>query len=120
MARGRNQVELDARISAWTGQHSVEEVEALMIEHGIPAGRIYKPADMLADPHFQAREAIVEVDHPHWQNLKMQNVFPKLSKTPGSIRSIAPQTVGQDNGSVYAELGIDADALSALHEGGVV
>jgi len=120
MARGRNQVELDARISAWTAQHTVEEVEALMIEHGIPAGRIYKPADMLADPHFQAREAIVEVDHPHWQNLRMQNVFPKLSKTPGSIRSIAPQTVGQDNVSVYEELGIDADALVVLHEGGVV
>ena len=68
-----------------------------MNEHGIPAGRVYTPADMLADPHFKAREALIDVPHERWSNLTMQNVFPKLSKTPGSVRSVAPARVGQDN-----------------------
>jgi crotonobetainyl-CoA:carnitine CoA-transferase CaiB-like acyl-CoA transferase len=114
ISRGKNQIELDDRINAWTATLTVDAVEALMIEHGIPAGRVFKPADMIADPHFQAREALVDVPHPRWDNLKMQSVFPKLSKTPGSIRSIAPQTVGQDNG-IYAELlGLTRDEINDL------
>lgn len=120
VARGRNQKELDVLIEAWTRTLTVDAVEALMVEHGIPAGRIYTPADMLADPHFEAREAIVDIDHPHWSNLKMQGVFPKLSKTPGTIRSIAPREVGQDNAEVYSALEIDAAELGELKDAGVI
>jgi crotonobetainyl-CoA:carnitine CoA-transferase CaiB-like acyl-CoA transferase len=120
ISRGKHQIELDDLINAWTAMLSVDAVEALMIEHGIPAGRVFKPADMIADPHFQAREALVDVPHPRWKNLKMQAVFPKLSKTPGSIRSIAPQSIGEDNASVYGELGIDEDALKALARNGIL
>ena len=120
ISRGKNQTELDDRINEWTMTLTVDAVEALMIKHGIPAGRVFKPADMIADPHFQAREALVDIPHPRWENLKMQGVFPKLSKTPGSIRSIAPQTVGQDNASVYGALGIDDDALEKLAASGAL
>ena len=114
ISRGKNQTELDDRINDWTATLTVDTVEALMIDHGIPAGRVFKPADMIADPHFQAREALIDVPHPRWDNLKMQGVFPKLSKTPGSIRSIAPQSVGQDN-DVYTEiLGLSSDELNDL------
>jgi crotonobetainyl-CoA:carnitine CoA-transferase CaiB-like acyl-CoA transferase len=114
ISRGKNQSELDAIINAWTKTLTVEAVEALMIDHGVPAGRVYTPADMLTDPHFSARGAITDVPHPKWGNLKMQTVFPRLSKTPGSIRSIAPQTVGEDNARVYRELGVSAEELEAL------
>ena len=97
VSRGKNQIELDALIGRWTAPQTIDAVEVKMLAHSIPAGRVYKPADMIADPHFQARDAIVDVEHPRWKSLKMQNVFPKLSKTPGAIRSIAPQTVGADN-----------------------
>jgi crotonobetainyl-CoA:carnitine CoA-transferase CaiB-like acyl-CoA transferase len=120
ISRGRNQKELDVRIESWTRQHSVAEVEGLMIEHGVPAGRVYTPADMLSDPHFVAREAIVDVAHPRWTNLKMQAPFPRLSRTPASIRSLAPQTVGQNNVEVFAELGIDAGELAALTAAGAI
>ena len=120
ISRGKNQTELDVRINAWTATHTVDAVEALMIEHGIPAGRVFKPADMIADPHFQAREALVDVPHPRWENLKMQGVFPKLSKTPGSIRSIAPQTVGQDN-TLYSDLlGLTLEEIGDMAARGVI
>ncbi len=121
-SRGRNQTELDRLIADWTRTLKVEQLEDLMTRHGVPAGRIYKPADMLADPHFKAREAIVEMaDHPRWPGIKMQNSFPRLSETPGSVRTIAPQTVGQDNAEILGgTLGLDADALARLEEAGVI
>ena len=76
---------------------------------------------MLADPHFQAREAIIDAPHPKWDKLKMQNVFPRLSKTPGGIRSIAPQSVGEHNQAIYGDLlGMTEEQLAALAERGVV
>ncbi len=120
ISRGRNQKELDVRIETWTRQHTVAEVEAQMIEHGVPAGRVYTPADMLSDPHFAERESIIDVAHPRWTNLKMQAPFPRLSRTPASVRSLAPQSVGQDNAEIYGELGIDAIEMTALEKAGAV
>jgi formyl-CoA transferase len=121
VARGANQTELDNLIEAWTKTLTVDQVEALMLDYSIPAGRIYRGPEMLADPHFAAREAIVEVPHPRWNGLKMQNVFPKLSGTPGAIRSIAPQSVGQDNDAVLGGLlGLSEDERAALAGAGVI
>lgn len=103
-ARGARQAELDELISAWTRKRTVAEVDALMAEAGVPAGPIYRPDGILADAHFAAREAIVWEDHPTLGRLPMQNVFPKLSETPGAVRSPAPDSVGQDNAEVLGGL----------------
>ena len=91
-----------------------------MAEAGVPAGRIYRAPEMLADPHFAAREAIVEVEHPRWGLLDMQNVVPKLSETPGRVRSVAPQTVGQHNAEIYGGLGLSSEEIEALAARGVI
>jgi crotonobetainyl-CoA:carnitine CoA-transferase CaiB-like acyl-CoA transferase len=115
VARGENQKELDDLIGAWTAAKTIAEVEALMIEHSVPAGGIYRAADMLEDPHFAAREALVEIEHPRWGKFKMQNAFPKLSDTPSSVRSRAPLEPGQDNAEVYgALLGLSEQELADL------
>jgi formyl-CoA transferase len=119
--RGKRQQELDALIEAWTLTLTVDELEAAMIAASVPAGKIYRAPDMLADPHFAAREAIIEIDHPRWDKLKMQNAFPKLSATPSSVRSPAPQTVGQDNALVYGEvLGLSTQDLLELNKRGAI
>jgi len=76
---------------------------------------------MVADPHFRAREAIVDIDHPKWPGLKMQGVFPKFSATPGAIRSLAPQTVGEHNVLILGErLGLSEAELRDLAARGVI
>jgi formyl-CoA transferase len=120
-ARGQHQAELDERIAEWTSARTIEEVEAAMIKHAIPAGRIYKAPDMLADPHFQARNAIISLDHPRWGKIPMQNVFPKLSRTPGSIRALAPQLVGEHSADILsAMLGLSDRAIADLAASGVI
>ena len=77
--------------------------------------------ELAADPHFAAREAIIEVDHPKWGAVKMQNVFPKLSDTPGSVRSPAPATVGEHNAEIYGgRLGLGSAERADLCERGVI
>ncbi len=121
VSRGRNQIELDARIEAWTKGLTVAELEELMIRHSIPAGKMYRAPEMLADPHFAAREAIVEIETDRWGPLKMQNAFPKLSRTPSSIRTAAPDKIGQHNAEVYGELlGLSESELTDLAASGAI
>ena len=99
-ARGARQEELDALIGEWTKAMTIDELEAKMVEAGVPAGRVYDAEDMLADPHFAAREALVTVPDEELGEIRMQGIFPKLSGTPGSIRRPAPLRVGQDGAEV--------------------
>ncbi|MBV6416535.1 MAG: Succinyl-CoA--L-malate CoA-transferase beta subunit [Steroidobacteraceae bacterium] len=113
-ARGANQVELDNLVGAWTSTLSRGQVLAAMEQSGVPAGLIYRAPEMLEDAHFKARQAIVATQHPDFGELRMQNVAPKLSATPGSIRSAAP-AMGQHNEEVYIDLlGMTRERFDAL------
>ncbi len=121
VARGRNQDELDAIVEAWTRTLTVDQVEAMMIEHSIPAGVIYRAPEMMDDPHFAAREALIEVETPKWGRVTMQNAFPLLSDTPSSVRSAAPGTIGEHNREIYGDLlGMDAAHIDRLAAAGAV
>jgi formyl-CoA transferase len=92
-----------------------------MIKYSIPAGRVYRAPEMLADPHFQARDAIIEVETERYGKLKMQGAFPKMSATPSGVRSPAPSTVGQHNAEIYGELlGMEAQELDRLKAAGAI
>jgi formyl-CoA transferase len=99
-ARGINMEALDGEIAAWTAGYTVAELEALMDEAAVPAGRLYDAEDMLNDPHFAARAAVISVDDPVLGPTLMQGVFPKFSETPGGVRRPAPASVGQDTADV--------------------
>jgi formyl-CoA transferase len=121
LARGHNQFELDDIINAWAATLTVDEVDALMIAYSIPAGRVYRAPEMLEDPHFQAREAIIEVETERYGKLKMQGAFPKMSATPSSVRSPAPSIVGQHNAEIYGGLlGMDIAELDQLKAAGAI
>jgi len=119
-ARGENQQELDDMIEAWTRPWSSADLLAHLEKHGVPAGKIYKAPDMLEDPHFKAREAIIKVQHATFQNLRMQNVFPKLSETPGEVAWAGPE-LGQHNEEIYGGiLGMSTQKMCMLHDEGVI
>jgi len=119
-SRGQNQTELDVIISDWTRTFTLDGLLALLEENGIPCGRIFRAPDMLEDPQFQARESIVETDHPVFGRVKMQNAFPKMSETPGQVRWPGPD-LGQHSDEVLTDLvGLDASAIDALRTKGVI
>ncbi|WP_194744645.1 CaiB/BaiF CoA transferase family protein [Thermaurantiacus tibetensis] len=119
-ARGANQAELDARIAAWTAGLAVAEALARLEAAGVPAGRLYRVPDMLEDPHFAAREALVAVPHPEYGSLMMQAVAPRLSATPGAVRWAGPP-LGAHNDEIYRGLlGLSDAELADLRQAGVI
>ena len=120
-ARGAHQDELDEIIEAWTRTLTMDEVDALMQEHGVPAGKIFRAPEMIEDPHYAAREAIVDVPHPRFEDLKRQGIVPRMSATQGTIRWPGPTELGQHNSEVYGDiLGKSEEELTALREAGVI
>ncbi len=119
-ARGEVQAELDEMVADWTRTLKLDDLEEVLAEAGVPAGLIYTAPDMMADRHFQAREAIVEVPAPVFGTLKMQNVAPRLSETPGHIRHAGPE-LGEHNDAVLKGiLGMDDDRLADLKARGII
>jgi formyl-CoA transferase len=112
-ARGENQTELDGIVSAWTRNWPLPELLALLETNGVPCGRIFRAPDMLEDPQFVARQSIIEVDHPVFGKVKMQNAFPRLSETPGSVRWPGP-ALGAHTREVLEGLGVDPGRLADL------
>lgn len=114
VARGEHQALLDELIGEWVADWTCTEILVVLETFGVPSGLIYRAPDMLTDPHFKAREAIVSVPHPDFGELRMQNVSPKLSESPGRIRSPSPR-LGEHNQAIYRELlGLSAERIREL------
>ncbi len=121
IARGKNQAALDALIQAWAASRSVSEIERLMIANGVPVGKVYRAADMLADPHYAARQSLTDVPSERWPGLKQQNVFPKLSATPGQVRWAGPDEIGSHTEEVLTELlNLTPEQVARLRASGIV
>jgi len=119
-SRGVNQAELDAIVSEWTGRHTLDALLELLEAKGVPSSRVFRAPDMLEDPQYLARDTIVTTDHPVFGPIRMQNAFPKLSRTPGSVRWPGPE-LGQHTDEVLAaRAGCTAERLGELRAKGVI
>ncbi|WP_419795207.1 CoA transferase [Pseudomonas palleroniana] len=110
---------LDEAISDWSSKLPIDAVLATLEKAEVPAGRIYSVADIVADPHYQARGMILDAELPGGASVKMPGIVPKLSETPGSVNWQGP-TLGQHTQSVLGDLGLTQDMIQRLKDGGVV
>ncbi|MFM0392809.1 CaiB/BaiF CoA transferase family protein [Paraburkholderia phytofirmans] len=110
---------LDQAITEWTSHHSTDDVLAALERAEVPSGRIYSVADIVADPHYQARDMLLEAQLPGGASVKMPGIVPKLSDTPGEVRWQGP-TLGEHTGSVLSELGFANDDIERLRREGAV
>lgn len=83
--------ELDAAIGAWAGERPIADVLAALDGAAVPAGRIYTVADIAADPQYLARQMVVQTADAEGRPLKVPGIVPKLSATPGRLRTPAPR-----------------------------
>ena len=107
VGRAANGERIDRAIADFTAQHDLESVLSLMNQAGVPAGKSYDAADIANDPHYQARDMILQATLPDGSTVHVPGIVPKLSATPGQINREAP-TLGQHTGEILDSLGIDA------------
>jgi crotonobetainyl-CoA:carnitine CoA-transferase CaiB-like acyl-CoA transferase len=107
VGRAANAERIDAAISAYTEQHPLDAVLEAMNKAGVPAGKSYDAADIAHDPHYQARDMILDATLPDGSVVQVPGIVPKLSQTPGQITRPAPE-LGQHTAEVLEGLGIGA------------
>lgn len=101
--RVKHQYEIDKIVGEWIKNYTLEEILQIFNEGGIPATSIYSIKDIFEDPHYHARNNILEVEDKLLGKVKMQGVVPKFSLTPGEVKNTGP-TLGEHNKEIYENL----------------
>ena len=117
--RAEHADELDTAVAGWIGERSADEVVKLVGEVQAAVAPVYDIRGVMSDPQYAALETVVRVPDDDLGPLAMQNVFPRLSRTPGEIRWTG-RAHGADTDEVLGELGYDADQVARLRAAGVV
>lgn len=110
---------IDDAISAYTRQFSLDAVLEAMNTAGVPAGKSYDAADIANDPHYQARDMILEAALPDGSTVQVPGIVPKLSQTPGQVTRPAPE-LGQHTSEVLDSLGISASEQAEWKSRGII
>jgi len=116
--RVKRVVELDQAIGEWTKTVSTTKALEVLDSVAVPAGRIYTVADIANDPHYKARENIQTIQMQDGSKLDVPGVIPKLSRTPGSIKTLAPD-IGQNTDEILKSIGLNEAQVASLKERGI-
>ncbi|WP_278406970.1 CaiB/BaiF CoA transferase family protein [Pseudomonas rhodesiae] len=110
---------LDAAITHWTSSQPIDRVLSALEAAEVPAGRIYSVADIVSDPHYQARDMLLDAQLPGGVSVKMPGIVPKLSQTPGGVNWQGP-ALGQHTDEILGSLGLGGPDIQRLRASGVV
>lgn len=116
--RVRRVIELDQVIGEWAKTVSTDVALEALDSAAVPAGRIYTVADIAKDPHYKARGNIETIKMQDGTSVDVPSVFPKLSRTPGSIKTLAPD-IGQNTEEILRGIGLSDSQVESLKARGV-
>lgn len=108
---------IDGVVQDWVAKHPAEEVIKRLDDSEVPTGLINSIKDIFENEQVQSRENIIEIMHPIVGRVKVPGIFPKLSVSPGSVRTTSPITAGEDNEEIYGNLlGLSKKEIAELRE----
>ncbi|WP_068324186.1 CaiB/BaiF CoA transferase family protein [Polynucleobacter yangtzensis] len=116
--RVKRVAELDQAIGEWTKTVSTTKALEMLDSVAVPAGRIYTVADIASDPHYKARGNIQTIQMQDGTKVDVPGVIPKLSRTPGSIKTLAPD-IGQNTDEILKSIDLSNDQIASLKERGI-
>jgi formyl-CoA transferase len=110
--------ELDQAIGVWAQTMTTDQALQLLDTVAVPAGKIYTVADIASDPHYKARGNIESIQMHDGTKLDVPSVLPKLSRTPGSIKTLAPN-IGENTDEILQSIGLTEAQVASLKERGI-
>jgi len=116
--RVKRVAELDQAIGEWAKTVSTDKALEILDAVAVPVGRIYTVADIANDPHYKARENIETIQMHDGSTLDVPGVIPKLSRTPGSIKTLAPD-IGENTDEILRGIGLNESQVASLKERGI-
>jgi crotonobetainyl-CoA:carnitine CoA-transferase CaiB-like acyl-CoA transferase len=118
-ARVEHGYELDEAVAGAIGQRSLAENLRIIEDNKLTAVAVQTVADIERDPHWQARQLLLDVPNGA-SPVRMHAVVPRLSETPGEV-AWAGGTLGEHNHDIFGgELGLSQDEIAALGRDGVI
>lgn len=116
----KHHAEIHAIVGAWVAGRTLDECQQILDAHGVPATKVYATSDIVADPHYAAREQVVHVESDVYGQLLQPGIVPRLTGTPGRIGGRAPK-LGEHNDEIFCGLlGMDEAELEELTAAGVI
>jgi formyl-CoA transferase len=121
-ARGKpeNMKAIDTLVANWTRRFNADELETQLRQGELPCTRVYTIADIYADPHFKARDMLVQVPHPELGHTTQTGVVPRFSATPGSIRHSGPNLGANGHDVLARNLNMPEERIAQLVASGAV
>ena len=116
--RVKRVAELDQAIGEWAKTVSTDKALEILDSVAVPVGRIYTVADIANDPHYKARGNIQTIQMQDGSKLDVPGVIPKLSRTPGSIKTLAPD-IGENTDEILQSIGLNDSQVASLKERGI-
>ena len=110
--------QLDEVIGDWAQTMTTDQALDLLNTVAVPAGKIYTVADIVSDPHYKARGNIENIQMRDGTRLDVPSVIPKLSRTPGSIKTLAPD-IGENTDEILQSIGLTEAQVASLKERGI-
>ncbi|HWR30612.1 MAG TPA: CoA transferase [Negativicutes bacterium] len=120
-AKGRmkNLEEINKIAADWARAHTIDECMAALGDE-VPNCKVYTAADIVKDPHFAARDALITVPTKKFGDIRMQGITPKLSGTPGEVKWAGPE-LGSNNDEIYCgKLKLSKEELQKMETDGVI
>jgi formyl-CoA transferase len=117
--RIKRREEVDAIVGGFIGERTLAEAVRFFEEAGVTAAPVYDIAQLLQDPHVQARGIVVEAPDDEMGVVPMHAVVPRLDGTPGTLRTPAP-AIGQHNDEIYGRIGYSPDRVRGLAADGTI
>jgi crotonobetainyl-CoA:carnitine CoA-transferase CaiB-like acyl-CoA transferase len=120
IARLANRAAIEGQVRDWFGARTASEAASILTAHDVSFSPIYDIRDICEDEHFKAREAVISVEDSHFGSVRMQNVVPRFSRTPGRVWRTGP-ALGEHNDEIYGEfLRMTREEIEALKKARVI
>lgn len=117
--RTRNHVAIDDVVAAWCASLPLLVLSQRLDQADVPFSKVYSIADVMADPHFQARGTFIELDDPELGPIPAPAAVPRFAGRTPNQPCVGPRN-GQDNYAVYGELGVSGSELEQLKASRVI